>query len=102
METVKFLSIFHAIRLRWNIQQFRRERVETVILSIYSSMPSGYAGTFNSSDVSAWRPKYFYLYSMPSGYAGTFNSSDVSAWRPSNFYLYSMPSGYAGTFNSQT
>jgi hypothetical protein len=64
------------------------------------SMPAGYGGTFNSSDVSAWRPGYFRLYSMPAGYGGTFNSSDVSAWRPTLFYLFSMPAGYGGTFNS--
>ena len=64
------------------------------------SMPAGYAGTFNSADVSAWRPTAFYLYSMPAGYAGTFNSADVSAWRPTDFRLYSMPAGYAGTFSS--
>jgi hypothetical protein len=64
------------------------------------SMPSSYAGTFNSADVSAWRPTIFYLSSMPSSYAGTFNSADVSAWRPTNFQLFSMPSSYAGTFNS--
>ena len=58
------------------------------------------AGRFDSSDVSAWRPTTFSLYSMPAGYSGTFNSSDVSAWRPTNFYLHSMPTGYAGTFNS--
>jgi hypothetical protein len=63
-------------------------------------MPTGYAGTFNSSEVSAWRPAYFLLSSMPAGYAGTFDSSDVSAWRPIYFYLSSMPAGYAGTFNS--
>jgi len=64
------------------------------------SMPAGYTGTFDSADVSAWRPSTFLLYSMPAGYAGTFDSADVSAWRPSNFYLRSMPAGYAGTFNS--
>ena len=64
------------------------------------SMPAGYAGTFDSADVSAWRPSYFYLYSMPAGYAGTFDSTDVSAWRPSYFWLLSMPAGYAGTFDS--
>ena len=64
------------------------------------TMPSGYAGAFDSSDVSAWRPTTFYLHTMPSGYAGTFNSADVSAWRPTNFNLHTMPSGYAGTFNS--
>jgi len=64
------------------------------------SMPSGYAGTFNSADVTAWRPTTFHLSSMPSGYAGTFNSADVTAWRPSSFNIYAMPSGYAGTFNS--
>jgi hypothetical protein len=58
------------------------------------------AGTFNSSDVSAWRPTTFGLRSMPSGYAGTFNFSDISAWRPTTFWLYLMPSGYAGSFNS--
>jgi len=63
-------------------------------------MPAGYTGTFNSADVSAWRPTWFYLYSMPAGYAGTFNSVDVSAWRPTYFQLQSMPAGYAGTFNS--
>jgi len=60
-------------------------------------MSAGYAGTFNSADVSAWRPANFYLYSMPAGYAGTFNSADVSAWRPTYFYLYSMP---AATFST--
>ena len=64
------------------------------------SMPAGYGGTFNSTDVSAWRPTTFYLLSMPAGYGGTFNSADVSAWRPTTFYLYSMPAGYGGTFNS--
>ena len=58
------------------------------------------AGTFNSLDVSAWRPATFALYFMPAGYAGTFKSTDVSAWRPATFELYSMPAGYAGTFNS--
>ena len=58
------------------------------------------AGTFNSVDVSAWRPTLFRMYAMPTGYAGIFNSTDVSAWRPSDFYLYSMPAGYAGTFNT--
>jgi hypothetical protein len=64
------------------------------------SMPTGYAGTFDSADVSAWRPTTFYLNSMPTGYAGTFDSADVSAWRPTTFYLNSMPTGYAGTFDS--
>jgi hypothetical protein len=64
------------------------------------SMPAGYEGTFDSADVSAWRPIYFYLHSMPTGYAGTFDSTDISAWRPTNFRLYSMPTGYAGTFDS--
>ena len=49
------------------------------------------AGTFNSADVSAWRPATFLMYSMPAGYAGTFNSTDVSAWRPTQFWLHSMP-----------
>ena len=64
------------------------------------SMPTGYAGTFDSADVSAWRPSSFHLHSMPAGYAGTFNSADVSAWQPAYFYLHSMPTGYAGTFDS--
>ena len=29
--------------------------------------------------------------------AGTFNSADVSAWRPTTFSLYSMPAGYSVT-----
>ena len=61
------------------------------------SMPTGYAGTFDSADVSAWRPGDFRMYSMPTGYAGTFDSADVSAWRPAYFYLHSMPAGYAIT-----
>ena len=64
------------------------------------SMPAGYAGTFDSADVVAWRPIGFHLHSMPAGYAGTFDSTDVSAWRPSYFFLHSMPAGYAGTFDS--
>jgi hypothetical protein len=43
-------------------------------------MPSGYAGTFNSADVSAWRPTTFLLFSMPSGYAFTFTPSGFAAW----------------------
>jgi len=54
-------------------------------------MPAGYAGTFDSADVSAWTPTYFYLYQMPAGYAGTFDSADVSAWTPTTFLLQSMP-----------
>ena len=61
------------------------------------SMPAGYAGTFNSADVSAWRPSAFLLHVMPAGYAGTFDSADVSAWQPAYFYLHSMPAGYAIT-----
>ena len=34
---------------------------------------------------------------MPAGYTGTFDSADISAWRPTIFLLYSMPSGYAIT-----
>jgi len=64
------------------------------------SMPTGYAGTFDSADVSDWRPTDFRLLSMPAGYAGTFDSADVSDWRPAYFQLYSMPAGYGGTFNS--
>jgi hypothetical protein len=64
------------------------------------STPEGYGGTFNSVDVTAWRPSSFFLQSMPAGYAGTFNSADVTAWRPSLFRLDSMPAGYAGMFNS--
>ena len=62
-----------------------------------NSLPAGSSGTFDSADVSAWRPSNFYLYSMPSGYSGTFDSADVSAWRPTDFFLYSMPSGYSFT-----
>ena len=58
------------------------------------------AGSFNSTDVSAWRPTNFYLISMPSGYTGTFNSADVSAWRPAYFQLGSMSSGYAVTITA--
>ena len=63
------------------------------------SMPAGYAGTFDSADVSAWRPYYFYLFSMPAGYAGTLNSSDMTAWNVGDFRFFSMPAGYAGTFD---
>lgn len=63
-------------------------------------MPVGYAGTFNSADVSAWRPSIFEIRGMPAGYAGIFNSSDVSAWRPTSFSLFSMPSGYTITITA--
>lgn len=52
------------------------------------------SGTFDSADVSDWRPTTFWLYSMPSGYAGTFDSADVTDWRPTNFRLHSMPASY--------
>jgi hypothetical protein len=64
------------------------------------SMPAGYGGTFNSTDVTDWRPTDFRLYSMPTSYGGTFDSADVSAWRPTTFFLHSMPAGYGGTFDS--
>jgi hypothetical protein len=56
-------------------------------------------GVFNSSDISAWRPSSFYLYNMPSAFSGTFNSSDVSAWRPTGFGLLNLPS-FLGTFDT--
>ena len=80
------------------------------------SMPTGYAGTFDSADVAAWRPTTFScppcrqamlvrstvptlhgdtdfrMSSMPTGYAGTFDSADVNC-RPTYFYMYSMPVG---------
>jgi len=43
---------------------------------------SGYTGTFNNADATAWRPSDFYLHSTQSGYDGKFNSEDVTAWRP--------------------
>ena len=43
-------------------------------------MPSGYSGTFDSADVSAWRPSEFRLFSMPSGYSFTLAAADFSAW----------------------
>lgn len=64
------------------------------------SLPAGSSGTFDSVDVSAWRPASFGLTSMPSGYSGTFDSADVSAWRPYDFRLYSMPSGYSFTLSA--
>ena len=57
-------------------------------------------GTFNSSDISAWRPSQFQLISAASVVSATFNSSDISAWRPSIFRVSQMPSGFAGTFDS--
>ena len=62
-----------------------------------NSLPAGSSGTFDSVDLSAWRPSDFRLLSMPAGFGGTFDSVDVSAWRPSIFWLYSMPSGYTFT-----
>ena len=51
--------------------------------------------TVRSSDMTAWRPLYWYLYSMP---VGTYNvaSADMTAWKPTGWRLYSMP---AGTYN---
>jgi hypothetical protein len=66
----------------------------------FNSMPVGYLGTFNSADISAWRPTLFHMNALPAGYAGTFNSSDISTWRPTDFYIVAMPAGYLGTFNS--
>ena len=45
-----------------------------------NSLPAGSSGTFDSADVSAWRPSYFHLYSMPSGYTFTLAAADFSAW----------------------
>lgn len=48
------------------------------------------AGTFNSADVSAWRPAFFYLHSMPAGYAFTIAANDFAAWTTtSNFQMQS-------------
>jgi hypothetical protein len=73
------------------------KQMVNVVTFIASALKSG---TFNSSDVSAWRPTDFRLFSMPAGYLGAFNSSHVSAWRPTTFMLRFMPSGYTGVFNS--
>jgi len=64
------------------------------------SMPAGYAGTFDSADVSAWRPSDFRVHTAPAGYAGAFDSADVTDWRPGYFDIHAMPAGYAGTFDS--
>jgi len=59
--------------------------------------------TFDSADVSDWRPTSFYLHTMPTGYAGTFDSADVSDWRPTSFYLYTMPTGtYSFTISANS
>jgi hypothetical protein len=53
-------------------------------------MPAGYAGTFDSADVSAWRPTTFFLYSMPAGYGFTIAANDFAAWTTtSNFQMQS-------------
>ena len=100
--TVKFLSpllvtAFHISDAKVTLNSSQIKTISNVTDFQESSI---LAGSFYSSDVSAWRPTTFYLYSMPAGYAGTFNSADISAWRPSSFDLSSMPAGYAGTFNS--
>jgi hypothetical protein len=55
------------------------------------SMP---AGTYSiaSADMAAWRPTEWRLFSMP---AGTYSiaSADMAAWRPTGWQLYSMPAG---------
>lgn len=38
------------------------------------------AGTFNSSDVSAWRPTIFGLYAMPASYTFVFTAGGFGAW----------------------
>jgi hypothetical protein len=44
-------------------------------------MPSGYAGTFDSADVSAWRPSAFLLFSMPvATFSITITAGGFSAW----------------------
>jgi hypothetical protein len=100
--TVQFLAplLVTALQLFDQKVTLNSSQIKTIVN--VTDFEIGYigAGTFNSADVSAWRPTIFYLYSMPTGYAGTFNSADVSAWRPAIFNLYSMPTGYAGTFNS--
>ena len=50
-------------------------------------MPAGYAGTFNSADVSAWQPAYFYLHSMPAGYAITAGGGFANWSTTVNFYV---------------
>jgi hypothetical protein len=45
-----------------------------------------------SSDMTAWRPTNWYLFSMPAG-TYTITSSDMTAWRPAHWLLYSMPAG---------
>lgn len=43
------------------------------------------AGTFNSVDVSAWRPTYFYLISMPAGYVVTAGGG-FAGWTTTNSF----------------
>jgi hypothetical protein len=60
-------------------------------------MPAGYAGTFNFSDISAWRPTFFNIYSV-AGLVVTFSSANVSAWRPTTFRLYTVSASSTFTF----
>lgn len=58
------------------------------------------AGTFNSIDVTAWRPTRFTISTLPTGYLSTLNSADMINWRPDNFSIATMPAGSVGVLNS--
>jgi hypothetical protein len=100
--TVKFLSPLLVTELQLNDNKItlNSSQIAPIINVVVFCINGLKAGTFNSSDVIAWRPSTFYLYSLVAGYSGTFNSVDVSAWRPTTFIHALMPAGYAGTFNT--
>jgi len=58
--------------------------------------------TLHSANVKGMR--FVTDFRLTTAKAGTFNSSDVSAWRPTSFFLYLMPTGYVHTIaaNSYT
>jgi len=55
------------------------------------SMPAG-TYSISSADMTAWRPTYWLLYSMPAG-TYSISSADMTAWLPTNWVLSSMSSG---------
>ena len=60
----------------------------------------GVKTTFNSVDVSAWRPTAFDLENFSSGSTGTFNTADISLWSPANFLIVNMPIAFSVVLNS--
>ena len=69
-----------------NTADLRYSQITYFVVTVITS------SIIRSSDMTAWRPTDWLLYSMPAG-TYSISSADMTAWRPTYWLLYSMPAG---------